>query len=450
MDKIRIKSTLALGALLLTGMNPFLPVAQATSPVAVRTELDKPLLHQCEEEQRVVIKIEVEGVEVPLGERMPLNLAIVLDRSGSMSGGKLEQAKQAAEMLVDQLDRDDVLSLVVYETGVEVVVPAGRVGKRHQEIKRLIRRIQTGGSTALYGGVEKGGDELSEFLSRERINRVMLLSDGIANVGPSSNRDIARLGSRLAKDGMSVTTIGLGDDYNETLMTALAESSDANYYYVADVEKLPEVFQNELGELKSLIARDFQIEIRCPEGVRPIRFLGRPEELKSQTGSFTFGTLAGGQTREIYLECAISSDVQGTLTEIAKVTANFENLQTGEAAELKERPIVVGYTEDVKLAEKTVNQAIRAEAVIYANAVETEKTLAYADSGNYVASRANIVSQKAKLNEVYATAPAAQQAELKEELSALEEAERDLESDNLSKEQRKRLSIGSFLKRNAK
>jgi len=74
--------------------------------------------------------------------------------------------------------------------------------------------------------VQAGGQQLDEFLSKQRINRVMLLSDGIANVGPSSNREIAQLGSRLSNYGVSVTTIGLGDDYNETLMTALAEASE--------------------------------------------------------------------------------------------------------------------------------------------------------------------------------------------------------------------------------
>lgn len=298
--------------------------------------------------------------------------------------------------------------------------------------------------------MEKGGEELSEFLSKERINRVILLSDGIANVGPGSNREIAQLGSRLAREGMSVTTIGLGGDYNETLMTALAEASDANYYYVADVETLPEVFRNELGELKSLVARDFVIEIHCPKGVRPVRFLGRPDELKSQTGSLTFGTLASGQTRELYLECAVSPEVQGSLTEIAVVSAAFEDLKQGKRARIDDRTVVVGYTEDSELAGKSVNQAIRAEAVIYANAVETEKTLSYADSGDIEASRANIVKQKAELNAVYAAAPEAQKATLREEISALEDTEKDLESDSLSKEQRKKLSIGSFLKRNAK
>ena len=450
MDKIRIKSMLALGAVMLAGMNPFVSGHGDILPLKVKTEVDRPLIHQSKDEQKVVIKIEVTGEQMPVGERMPLNLAIVLDRSGSMSGGKLEQAKQAAEMLVDQLESDDVLSLVVYESEVEVVLSAGRIGKRHAEIKRLIRRIETGGSTALYGGVEKGGEELSEFLSKERINRVILLSDGIANVGPGSNREIAQLGSRLAREGMSVTTIGLGGDYNETLMTALAEASDANYYYVADVETLPEVFRNELGELKSLVARDFVIEIHCPKGVRPVRFLGRPDELKSQTGSLTFGTLASGQTRELFLECEVSPEVQGSLTEIAVVSAAFEDLKQGKRARIDDRTVVVGYTEDSELAGKSVNQAIRAESVIYANAVETEKTLSYADSGDIEASRANIVKQKAELNAVYAAAPEAQKATLREEISALEDTEKDLESDSLSKEQRKKLSIGSFLKRNAK
>lgn len=450
MDKIRIKSMLVLGAVMLAGVNLSVSASDDILPLSVRTEVDRPLIHVGKGEQSVVIKIEVTGGEVPAGDRMPLNLAIVLDRSGSMSGGKLEQAKQAAEMLVDQLEKDDVLSLVVYETEVEVVLPAGRVGNRHVEIKRLIRRIQTGGSTALYGGVERGGRELSEFLSKERVNRVILLSDGIANVGPSSNREIARLGSRLAREGMSVTTIGLGSDYNETLMTALAEASDANYYYVADVETLPEVFQKELGQLKSLVARDFEIRIRCPEGVRPIRFLGRPEEFGAQTGSLTLGTLAAGQTRELYLECLISPEVQGNLSEIAVLSGAFEDLRKGAKVALAERSIVVGYTDNAGLAGKAVNRAVRAEAAIYANAAETERTLAYADRGDIVASRANLARQKAELQSVMASAPEAQRMELSEEIANLEETERDLESEGLSKEQRKKLSIGSFLRRNAK
>ncbi|NNE93608.1 MAG: VWA domain-containing protein, partial [Verrucomicrobiales bacterium] len=230
------------------------------------TKVDRPLLVKGAGEQKVIIKIDINGV--PIGQkldRMPLNIALVIDRSGSMTGKKLEQAKQAAEMLVDQLGPKDIFSLVMYDTDVDVLIGAQPVGTKRDHFKRTIRKINAGGSTALYHGVERGGQQLEEYFGREKINRVILLSDGIANVGPSSNREIAQLGQRLARRQISVSTIGLGDNYNENLMTALAEASDANYYYVADVEELPDVFRRELGELQTIVAREIIIEVICPD-----------------------------------------------------------------------------------------------------------------------------------------------------------------------------------------
>jgi len=450
---MEIKRSLLLSALTLAlavSGTPFSTVRASEGSLKLRTAIDRPLLHEGGGESKVVIKIAVEGCRAPQKERMPLNLAIVLDRSGSMSGGKLEQAKQAASLLVEQLDRDDVLSLVVYESGVEVVRPAARVGDQHREIKRLIERIETGGSTALYGGVEEGSRQLREFLGKERINRVMLLSDGIANVGPSDNRDIADLGTRIAREGMSVTTIGLGSDYNETLMTALAEASDANYYYVADVEKLPEVFENELGELKSIVARDIIIEIRCPEGVRPLRFLGRPGELKSGTETITFATLSSGQARELYLECLVSDAALGKVNEVAQVSVRYADTLSSQAVEKSATPVVVGYSKDAELVTRSLDKAIAAEAAIFANAVETEKAIALADKGDAEGSRRVLDSQLQTLNEAYAAAPAAQQTQLSKEIEAVAGAREELNGDQLSKEQRKKLSSGSWMLRNSK
>lgn len=451
MEKIHKQLLSALAILGLAG-GTFLQAKSADGlPVRVKSTVDRPLLPRQTDDRNVVIKIEVEGAErIRQSDRMPLNLAIVLDRSGSMSGAKLEQAKQAAMMLVDQLDRDDVLSLVVYETEVDVLLHSGRLGDRSREIKNRIRSIQTGGSTALYAGVECGGRELEEFLSDDRINRVILLSDGIANVGPSSNRDIANLGQRLARRGGSVTTIGLGDDYNETLMTALAEASDANYYYVADVEKLPEVFENELGELKSIVARNIEIEIYCPKGVRPQRFLGRPEKLESQQGSVVLSTLSSQQTREVYLECAIDKDRFGDISEIAEVVVRYNDPSEKGKSEIEKMPIVVGYTDDVKLADASVDKAVKAEAVVFANAEETEKAIRLADSGDIAACRDQLSWQITTLKRAYTAAPAPQQRLLEEQIVAAEEAKSDLADDQLSKAQRKKLATESFEFRNSK
>lgn len=450
MDLKQTIISMALGAMILNGADSAHTSANNRAPLNFTTALDQPTLLKGKGDRKVIVKIEVEGGKSLRPNRIPLNLAIVLDRSGSMGGEKLEQAKQAAMMLVDQLDKKDVLSLIVYETEVEVVLPAGPLRDRKKEIKRIIQEIETGGSTALYGGVQEGGRQLDEFLSQQRINRVILLSDGIANVGPSSNREIAGLGSRLAKNGVSVTTIGLGDNYNETLMTALAEASDANYYYVADVEDLPSVFESELGELQTVLAREVVIEIRCPNGVRPLRFLGRPGELKSRNESVTFNTLSSEQSRDLYLEVELEQSVLGRLDTIADVEIRYlDPAKNGEVVAGK-TSVVVSYTDDAELAEASKNLAVAAEAAIYLNAEETEKSISYADSGNIEACRANLESQKLMLIDAFAFAPAKQKEMLKAEIAAVEEAQRDLENDALSKVQRKKLSVGSWMTRNSK
>jgi Ca-activated chloride channel family protein len=441
-DRFRLSAL----ALILAASAPHaLPTPAAGEAVTLRTSVDRPLLVKSDGGAPVVVKIVVEGGVAPRKTRQALNLAIVLDRSGSMSGAKLEQAKQAAALLVDQLDPADVVSLVAYESDIQVIVPAARLGGRGPEIRRLIERIETGGSTALYGGVEEGARQLREFLAQERINRVLLLSDGIANVGPSDNRSIADLGHRIAREGMSVTTIGLGSDYNETLMTALAEASDANYYHIADVETLPDVFRKELGELQTVVARDVIIEIRCPAGVRPIRFLGRPGELKAQTERVAFATVSEGQKRELYLECLVEDGALGDVHEIANVALRHAGSTADQIV-----PVVVGYTEDPTLAAASTDQAIRAEAAVFENAVATEEAIALADQGNAAASRAVLDAQIAKLKEVQASAPAPQQAAILRELEGISRAREELESDQLSKEQRKVLSNGAWQTRNSK
>jgi Ca-activated chloride channel family protein len=229
--------------------------------------------------REVIVQIEVEARKNEDGRRSPMNLAIVLDRSGSMEGAKLEKARQAAAMAVDKLADDDIFSLVVYDNDVDLLIPPERVGghDHREDIKARIFRIQAGGSTALHAGVVLGAKQVRSRFDKERVNRVILLSDGLANVGPSSTSDLARLGRELRSDGISVSTIGLGDDYNEDLMTALAEASNANYYYVKDAEKLPGIFAEELGAARSLLARSIIIRIEAPDGVKLKEIIGRPE-----------------------------------------------------------------------------------------------------------------------------------------------------------------------------
>src|SRR4029453_6495545 len=127
----------------------------------------------------------------------------------------------------DQIAPGDYLSVITYSDHAQVVFPAQQVEDK-EALKARLSRIQPSGSTALYAGVKLGAEQVERHLSSKRINRVILLSDGLANVGPSSPRDLRQLGHALSERGLAVSTIGVGDDYNEDLMAGLAEASDAN------------------------------------------------------------------------------------------------------------------------------------------------------------------------------------------------------------------------------
>ena len=430
-----------------------LAVAQAGSPVHLTAQVDRPLLLQdSTETQSVVIKIDIKGAkqEAAATDRVPLHLAIVLDRSGSMSGAKLEQAKQAAEMLVKRLAPRDLISIVTYDTEAEVLVPARFAGHRTSETLRKIRQIEPGGSTALYAGVKLGGAELTGFLDdgdASHVKRVLLLSDGLANIGPDSNREITTLGRQLSTQGVSVTTIGLGADYNEDLMVSLAEASDANYYHVQDVEMLAGVFNDELGELQQLVAREIRIRIICPKGVTPKRLLGRSETFDGESSvTIPLETLASEQHRQLFVECEVTAAV--SFERLAEIEVTFNDASdTPQTLELKDS-LAVEFTQDQSKAEAAVDQEIHIAAEIFRNAAETEKAIALADAGDLRAAQAQVNSQIGHLRKLQVAASPAVAAELEEEAQILIENGSQLESDGLSKTDRKALKFNIFNRSN--
>jgi Ca-activated chloride channel family protein len=365
--------------------------------------------------QEVVIKIDLSAIAGQKKvRRTPLNLAVVLDRSGSMTGAKLEKAKQAAMQLVDHLVPNDIFSLVIYSDEARVLVPAQRAEDK-DALKEKIESIQADGSTALYAGVKMGAGQLQEFFSSKRINRIILLSDGLANVGPSSTRDLRRLGSDLAERGISVTTIGVGDDYNEDLMAGLAETSDANYYYVKDTEKLPEIFAKELGELLTVAARDVRIEIVCPDGVKPLGFIGRAEKFDSQRATVNLSQFTTGQNRYLFLRCL----VDGKQPDVAKVNVNYNDELGDGSVQTATGTARIVFTDEQSLSDKSVNGAVVAQKELMLTAVAKDEAMAQADAGNYSEAAKILTAQNAALGRAYAAAPATVQIQLREETNNL-------------------------------
>lgn len=356
------------------------PAWTHANEVSLNVNLATPVM-EADVKHKAFIKISLEGFKQDVEhERIPANVAIVLDKSGSMQGEKIRQAREAAIMAIERLNTQDIVSIVSYDSRVQVVVPATRVSDKHQ-ISNAIRQIRANGNTALFAGVSKGANELRKFLDLNNVNRVILLSDGLANVGPSSANELGKLGLSLAKEGMSVTTIGLGLGYNEDLMTQLAGFSDGNHAFVENAADLKRIFQYEFGDVLSVIAQGVEIEIRCKNGVVPLRLLGREADIRGDRLYTRLNQLYSEQEKFIILEVEVPAYQADSSIELAEVDVSYTNLYSKRRHQLTDQ-ITANFSHSEEEIKQAVNITTYESAAEQVANEESRKALDLRDQGD--------------------------------------------------------------------
>lgn len=403
-----MKTILFVLATALTGATAFAlfsSTAAASGAVAetvrLRVETDRGVLPAGTTE-KAVIKIGLDGVRPPRRDRRPpINLALVIDRSGSMGGDKIEKAREAALEAVQRLAPDDIVSLVAYDTNVQTLIPAQPVGNGRR-LEQAIRGLEVGGNTALHGGVTRGAAEVRRHIEDRRyINRIILLSDGLANVGPSSPEELGRLGASLVKEGISVTTIGLGLGYNEDLMTRLAQRSDGNTYFVEHSADLPRIFAAELGDVLNVVARRVIIEIEFPEGVRPIQFVGRDGVVRGQKAELTLNQLYGGQEKFALVEVEVAPAKPGVEIEIARARVSYEDA-------LNQRPATLAANRTVQFSASraavigSADHQVQADWAANVLAVAKDEAVVLVDANRREEAAANLRAKAEELRQMSA------------------------------------------------
>jgi Ca-activated chloride channel homolog len=208
---------------------------------------------------RLLLRLETEAVTRE--DRLPLNLSLVLDRSGSMHGGKLVAAREAAALLVRRLSPDDVVSVVAYDEAVSTIAEPA-TGAAQMALPRQVESIETGGSTNLSGGWLRGRELVARNLLERGVNRVILLTDGMANVGIIDTPRLTGLAAQAQRERVTTTTIGFGADYNERLLRAMADAGGGNTYYIERTDQAASVFADELQGLLDLGAQNVAVEVR--------------------------------------------------------------------------------------------------------------------------------------------------------------------------------------------
>ncbi len=268
------------------------------------------------------------GVDLPdYGvDRRPLALALVIDRSGSMSGEPLEAAKAAVCAAVEMLLPDDWVSVVTYDDQVRVVAPLAPAGTDRRRLLRTVREIVPGGSTALYAGWAEGLSQAMSCPVAEVGARVVLLSDGMANVGPRDAPSIAADVAQAAAHGVTTTAMGFGRSYDEALLRAMADAGQGEYVFIEGEAQVVEAFQHELAGLSALRGRNVRLLPSAGFGLDGVV----PGRLPSREGGVLLPDLVGGLERETVLTATFAPGAAEP-----RLTLVWDDLLTGAEGRLE-------------------------------------------------------------------------------------------------------------------
>jgi Ca-activated chloride channel family protein len=392
-----VKSRLIIALAFVSFLAVHLPVIALAGQVRLEVSLDKPTM-LAEKKQAAFVKVGLTGFKLQgKDQRAPVNIAIVLDKSGSMQGDKIVKAKDAAIAAIGRLGSDDIVAVVAYDSTVQVIVPATKLSDKQSVIEQ-IRRIEAGGSTALFAGVSKGADELRKFLDKNRVNRVILLSDGLANVGPQSPSELGELGASLKKECISVSTLGLGLDYNEDLMTKLAQNSGGNHVFIEQAENLVRVFNHEFNDVLSVVAQEVAIDIRVADGVRPVRVLNVESEINGQQVIVQMNQLYSEQEKYLMLEVEVPATKAGKSREVAEVRVSYANMQTKTTDKLTSA-VSANFSESLADVEAKLNADVCACAVLQISNVQSKLATELRDKGDIEGARRVLLENSRYLGE---------------------------------------------------
>jgi Ca-activated chloride channel homolog len=274
--------------------------------------------------------------------RTPINISLVLDRSGSMAGAKLDAAREAAVFLVQRLALEDRVSVVAYDDDIETVAlpVTGADGAR---VTQAINHIQTGGCTNLSGGWLRGRELVAAHAQPGSVNRVLLLTDGLANAGITAHSLLCGMASGAKREGVTTSTIGFGADYDERLLRGMADAGGGNTWYIERPDQAPGVFEEEIEGLLSLSAQNVAVEIRPGAHVRLVKLHNKYPHLDLPAGArrYELGDLYAREPKSMLVEFFVPGLDEAAVTAVAQVVIHAHVLTDGGNIERQEITIAI-------------------------------------------------------------------------------------------------------------
>jgi len=318
---------------------------------------------------------------------LPANFALVLDRSGSMDGEKMDNLKEAVGYLVDHLSDTDLVSVTIFDDQVETLIPS-QPAKNRDEIKATLSKVIARGGTQISDGLKAGMVEVKKGYSKDRINRILLLTDGQT----WDDEDAClRVADEAGKQGIAITSIGIGEEWNEKLLLQIADGSRGNSHWIQNPISILDAFQQEVEGMQSVAAINLKVIVRTAQDVKPIKVYSTvpmiadisKKTVNNGIVAAELGSLDGKKGQALLLEYRIPSHKAGKFR-LGQVEVTYDIPSQGVTGQSIKTDVFVTFTEDAAIAAKVNAEVMNLVERLSAFKLQT-RALTEAEAGNIAA-----------------------------------------------------------------
>jgi Ca-activated chloride channel family protein len=401
--------------------------------VRITAHLDVEMIAiETDDQVSVMIELNAPAVsEADGGDREPSMLEVVLDRSGSMEGGRLTGAKTALTSLVDRLDPRDHFGLVIFDDKVDVAVPAGRLTDK-AAVKRAIAGVQTRGSTDLSGGYLRGLQEARRVAGATGAT-VLIISDGHANAGITDPDVLARVAAEAYTHRVTTSTLGFGLGYDERVMSAIARGGSGNEHFAEEPDTAVALIAGEVEGLLAQTAQAASLHVRLTNLVRGVLVVNDlPANTVDDGLLIELGGFYAGETRKLVLTFGIPAVAELGLTEVATLTFTYVELPA-LVQHTVTVPVHVNVVPGDQTAGRVPDPVVRTE-LVYLRAQQAKRRASnLLSSGDSDAALKEIQQAQREIAQAQVGAPEALAADLAEEAATLGYLARETETGSASR-----------------
>ncbi len=386
--------------------------------------------------QTAYMMVKLTAPENLVDDRPDQNLSFVIDRSGSMSGTKLDYTKTAVSFAIGHLGPQDYCSVVAFDDMVNMIASSHKVENK-DALKMAVESIYSGGTTNLSGGMLMGMREVKLAYRENQINRVLLLTDGMANVGVTDHRALVEKAAEMAGAGINLSTFGLGEDFEEDLLQAMSEVGGGNFYYIESPDQIPGIFEEELSGLLSIIAQNLTIKVKPGRGIGVNGVLGYPFDPGNDV-KVSLPDIYSGETKILLFELDIPPCQEGVQSHI-ELELEYADVRNNLALVNLSAGLEVHFNADNE--GPVENMEVVKQLELFRCMQAKEEAIRLADEGDFEAGHQVL---KNRVLDMRTSTGLMEDSDMLQELDELNDSICFMQAENYTKSSRKKMAYSAY------